>query len=171
MTIQKGVSQSETPFCICILINVYVTNNFFVVTQKFSRPRLAIAHCYVRYSCGRQKDKLKKSPTKGIFLIYLFDHCAAFLAFFKPNFLLSLALGSLFRNPSFFKSFLCSGFILMRILAIACLMASACEFTPPPITFTVMLRVSPVFDVSRDCMTITLCPSDLKYSLILFSLI
>ena len=53
---------------------------------------------------GLDENDIKKQKTPSldeVLVYYLLLHCLLFLAFFKPNFLLSLALPSLVRNPSF----------------------------------------------------------------------
>ena len=56
---------------------------------------------------------------------YLFENCGALLAFLRPYFFLSFALGSLVKKPAFFKAALVSSSARTKALEIPCLIAPA----------------------------------------------
>ncbi len=80
----------------------------------------------------------KKSPKHKCFgdsafcTNYLFENCGALLAFLRPYFFLSFILGSLVRNPAFFKAALNSSSAFNSALEIPCLIAPAWPVNPPP---------------------------------------
>ncbi len=56
---------------------------------------------------------------------YLFENCGALLAFLRPYFFLSFALGSLVKKPAFFKDAFVSSSARTNALEIPCLIAPA----------------------------------------------
>src|SRR3989344_4995504 len=82
---------------------------------------------------------IKKSPIWAF--LYLLLQRGDFLAFLSPYFLLSLARGSLIKNPAFFSFFLKLASNMVSALASPCLIAPAWPARPPPLTITVALNL------------------------------
>jgi len=105
-------------------------------------------------------------PRGGILsLFYLFDHCGALRAFFKPNFFLSTSRESRVRYPAFFNLFLKLTSKRTRAREIPCLMASACAFGPLPLTFIVALNLFIDFSLKNGLSTVFCKIKVGKYSL------
>ena len=82
------------------------------ILRKIPESLLLVCYYLVTSKQNQTEFQTKKNPvyprfflnTQGIILsLYLFENCGALLADLRPYFLRSFILGSLVRNPAFFK--------------------------------------------------------------------
>ena len=94
---------------------------------------------------------------------YLFCHCGARRARFKPGFFRSFFLASRVSNPCFFKTVRCAGSIFKSALEIPRLAALACEAIPPPLVSTITLNSFSAPIIVRGSVSILCKEAEGKY--------